>query len=96
MARNKGDHQSAADRYVGTGNRRKSVVEGSGTDISTEQTLDAWEDLKTALAGRKHAHQRRDNVAVSAVNKCCFKHFYILKMSLLNSFFKEILGKKYA
>lgn len=70
MARNKGDHQSATDRYVGAGNRRKPVVEGSDADISMEQMLDAWEDLKTALAGWKHAPKRRDNVAVSAVDKC--------------------------
>lgn len=41
MARNKGDHQSATDRYVGAGNRRKPVVEGSDADISMEQMLDA-------------------------------------------------------
>lgn len=41
MARNKEDHQSAADRYVGAGNWRKPVVEGSGADISMEQMLDA-------------------------------------------------------
>lgn len=41
IARNKGDHQSAADRYVGAGNRRKPVVVGSAADISMEQTLDA-------------------------------------------------------
>lgn len=41
IARNKGDHQSAADRYVGAGNRRKPVVVGSAADISMEQMLDA-------------------------------------------------------
>lgn len=66
MARNKGDHQSAADRHVEAGNWRKSAVVGTGADICMEQTLDAWEDLETAVAGRKHPHRRRDNVAVSA------------------------------
>lgn len=38
---NKGDHQSAVDRYVGAGNRRKPAVVGTAADISMEQTLDA-------------------------------------------------------
>lgn len=69
MARNKGGHQSATDRYVGAGKRRKPGVAGTSADISMEQTLDAWEDLETVLAGRKQLH-RRDAVAVSAANKC--------------------------
>lgn len=40
-ARNKGDRQSAADRYVGAGKRRKPAVVGTSADISMEQALDA-------------------------------------------------------
>lgn len=37
MARNKGDPQSATDRYGGAGNGRKPAVAGIECDISMEQ-----------------------------------------------------------